>query len=50
MSTKTCQWCRKEPAIKRVITDNGKALRWKCKTCLEQKKMTGFAKARPNAS
>jgi len=50
MTNKTCQTCRKEPATKRVITDDGKNWRWKCQTCLTKKQVAGFTKAKPNAA
>jgi hypothetical protein len=49
-TTKLCQTCRAYPAVKKVLTIDGRGYRWKCKTCLTKKQVAGFTKAKPDAA
>lgn len=46
MLEKTCQSCRKFPAIRRVPSVNGKSYIWKCKTCLARKNVPGILRVK----
>jgi hypothetical protein len=44
--TKICATCRRQPAVKYVLSDNGRKKLWKCQVCIDRRSVSFITAAR----